>query len=358
MIQGYYIQRPTQYVDELKFTYLDIKEQGQKEKRKSLNDIQLISKEIIKLETLKVNDEIKVVFEKFQDKLSYNFFPVVDSTGYPLGIVHEKTIKYYAYSPYGKDLLLNKSVIKSLNDFITDCPIVDIRTKQDKILEIFVKYPESEGIIITENLKYIGFLTAKSLLNIINEKNLNYARETNPLTKLPGNILINEYIFESNEKRNFYHYFLYFDIDNFKPFNDKFGFRQGDRIIVLFAELLKKVYHGYGFIGHIGGDDFFIGLIKNVETRKEILLQAKDLIDRFSYEISQFYSNEEIMNGYYISKDRNGELKKFDLLSVSIAIVEICKDAVDISQDDISSKLASLKKEAKNSKEKIAFLLK
>jgi GGDEF domain-containing protein len=123
-------------------------------------------------------------------------------------------------------------------------------------------------------------------------------------------------------------------------------------------ELLKKVYHGYGFIGHIGGDDFFIGLIKNVETRKEILLQAKDLIDRFSYEISQFYSNEEIMNGYYISKDRNGELKKFDLLSVSIAIVEICKDAVDISQDDISSKLASLKKEAKNSKEKIAFLLK
>ncbi|HPO48719.1 MAG TPA: GGDEF domain-containing protein [Spirochaetota bacterium] len=355
LIQGYFIQKPTKEVADLKYFFDDIKELEQKNKRKKSNDSYLIFKEIIKLDTISVNDGVKILFEKFHDKLSYNFFPVIDTTGYPLGIIREKDTKQYVYSPYGKDLLLNKSMNKSLNKFITICPTLDIKTPQDKILEVFVNNPESEGIIITENTKYVGFLNAKSLLNILNEKNITYARETNPLTKLPGNILINQYILDSFEENEYYYYFIYFDFDNFKPFNDKFGFRQGDRAITLFADILKKSYDKEDFIGHIGGDDFFVGVKKKENAKTEIIVEIKKLIDKFTDGISSFYSKEEFVRGFYSSVDRSGIRKRFALLSVSSAIIEISKNSNNITQDDISLKLAELKKEAKRSRERISF---
>ncbi|OHD07741.1 MAG: hypothetical protein A2086_01240 [Spirochaetes bacterium GWD1_27_9] len=356
LIQGYYVEKPTLDLSKLKYVYEDIKNLESKNKRKILTDEHLILKQIIKLDTINVNDNIKILFEKFHDKLSYNFFPVVDNQGFPLGIIHERNIKKYVYSPYGKDILSNKSVIKSLNTFVNECPIVDIKTSQDKILEIFVNNSDSEGVIITENMKYSGFLNAKSLLNILNEKNLSYARETNPLTKLPGNILINQYILDSLEQKECYNYFIYFDFDNFKPFNDKFGFRQGDRAIMMFADILKKeFFKSHIFIGHIGGDDFFVGLEKSKKNPNEIIFETKTIIEKFIDGVSSFYPKEDLEKGYYISADRNGLKKKFVLLSVSAAIIEIHPSDKKLSQDNISEQLAILKKVAKNSYDRISF---
>ncbi|HOV13864.1 MAG TPA: GGDEF domain-containing protein, partial [Spirochaetota bacterium] len=232
---------------------------------------------------------------------------------------------------------------------------LDIKKPQDKILEIFVNNNESEGVIITENMQYSGFLNAKSLLNILNEKKITYARETNPLTKLPGNILINQYIIDAFENNNFYYYFIYFDFDNFKPFNDKFGFRQGDRAISLFADLLRKFYEPDNFVGHIGGDDFFVGIKSEKGNITEIMAQINNLIEKFTDGVSSFYTKEEFVRGYYTSVDRSSVKKKFSLLSVSAAVLELKVNFLNIYQEDIPSKLADLKKEAKNSKDRTAF---
>lgn len=80
----------------------------------------------------------------------------------------------------------------------------------------------------------------------------------NPLTKLPGNNSIYQYISGLLEETELGHYLVYFDMNNFKAFNDKYGFRQGDRALLKFSEILGR-FSGEFFIAHIGGDDFLRG---------------------------------------------------------------------------------------------------
>ncbi|MDZ7641484.1 MAG: GGDEF domain-containing protein [Desulfurivibrio sp.] len=95
------------------------------------------------------------------------------------------------------------------------------------------------GILVTDNGRYQGFLNANALLKLLSDKNLEEARNQNPLTRLPGNFLINRFISDAlGDLENEYIY-VYFDFDNFKPFNDKYGLRQGDRAILMFADILE-----------------------------------------------------------------------------------------------------------------------
>lgn len=175
LIQGYFIQKPQIEISSLQLFNDNIKILISKRKNISKNE-EMINSEMIVLDTISVDDNIKVIFEKFHENLNYNFFPVLDSNNYPLGILHENKIKSYVYSPYGKELLSNKSFNNSINKFLTFCPVADINTSQEAFLEIFVNNPDSQGILITKELEYVGFLNAKSLLNMINQKNLSYAR--------------------------------------------------------------------------------------------------------------------------------------------------------------------------------------
>jgi EAL domain-containing protein (putative c-di-GMP-specific phosphodiesterase class I)/GGDEF domain-containing protein len=348
LIQGYFIQKPTCNIQELAYTYPHIKQSDLEGKNGDSRDVELITREIIKLETIDVYDDIRILFDKFHNNLQFDFFPVLDKSRVPLGIIHEKNIKKYVYSPYGKDLLLNKSVTTSLRRFISRCPVIDINTPQEKILEIYLNNPDSEGVIITKAQHYFGFLTAKSLLNIINEKNLSLAREINPLTKLPGNILINQYIIDSYNNLDKYYYMIYYDFNDFKPFNDKLGFGKGDQAIKLFADILKNAYHsGDSFIGHIGGDDFFIGRKRDCPSLQEELQLAKKVINQFAYSIRIFHSGEELRKGFYIAKDRYGKNRRLHLLTACAAVLEIAAGGRDFSSEELTLKLSQLKKEAK-----------
>jgi GGDEF domain-containing protein len=318
------------------------------------SEIELISKQIIKLDTVGIDEKLSVLISKFQKQCLYTFFPVIDTCGYPLGIIHEKSIKPFIYSPYGQDLLKYKSIVESIENIMTKCPVIDVTTRQEKILEIFVNNPESEGVIIVEENRYIGFLTAKSLLHIINEKNISEARELNPLSKLPGNILINRYISKVYARRKSVFYIIYFDFDYFKPFNDRFGFRQGDRAIIVFCEILKKKFHRKNcFIGHIGGDDFFLGIELNMNNVEKVYKTVEIVLDKFSSTVSAFYSSEEKENGYYVSKDRNGNSARFNFLTATAVIMELGRGKRKISREQLVFKLAELKKEAKFSKNRI-----
>ncbi|MEZ0323873.1 MAG: GGDEF domain-containing protein [Hydrogenothermaceae bacterium] len=192
---------------------------------------------------------------------------------------------------------------------------------------------------------------------VIHKVKLYEAINTNPLTGLPGNMKIKEYI-DKNLMKDVDLVLIYFDFDNFKPFNDKYGFRVGDRVIQLFSNiitstLLNKNY----FVGHIGGDDFFAA--KTNYNLDEVISDVKHVVESFKKQVVSFYDKEDISNGYMVSKDRDGNLKHFKLMSVSAAILCIDKKFLKISKHNlhISEILADLKKSAKVSGISLACII-
>jgi diguanylate cyclase (GGDEF)-like protein len=207
-----------------------------------------------------------------------------------------------------------------------------------------------------DNLKYKGFLNARSLLKVLNEKNLAIARDQNPLTKLPGNTLIHKCVSEAMLETNTPYFFVYFDFDNFKPYNDTYGFRQGDRVILLFSELLKsRAINLYGFAGHIGGDDFFM-VVKGSDLNK-VYSTVQKLVKRFKNDVTSFYDSEAIGKGYILAKDRDGKEVRFPLMTASAVILELPSPRSCVcSVEEIGKKMADKKKSAKINAKKICVI--
>jgi len=200
-----------------------------------------------------VDSHINEVYELLREDKKIYFVPVLARDLTPIGIIKDADIKSYIYSNYGKSLLYNITQ-GSLKNIVSHCGRADINDPLEKILKIYAFDDDNDAILITQDEKYIGYLSSKVLLDIVNEKNIVDAKDQNPLTGLSGNRIINEFVanaMESKEKVMM----AYFDFDNFKPFNDYYGFRKGDRAITLFADILKS---SVGFdeclIGHVGGD--------------------------------------------------------------------------------------------------------
>ena len=349
-VQGYLIQEPQLDSSRMSYIYEQVPAFSRAERRRRNSDHSIITDQMEFIRPIRIGGtNMMEVFEAFRIHKSQTFIPVINEKNEPLGLIMEKDLKEYAYSRYGKDLLLNTGLSKTLHDFISRCPVADAYRDLEEILDIYALDERSEGVILTSGGRYMGFMSAQALLKALNEKNIAIARDQNPLTKLPGNTLINAFIAESLCDLDHDYVYLYFDFDNFKPFNDVYGFRVGDRALLLFADLLKSSANGSTFIGHIGGDDFFAGILLSEKNREHILHRTQLLIQRFSEDIMAFYSPQDRGNGYLNGVDRDGTLQRFPLLSVSAAILYLPKNHGALSLEDISQRMASLKKEAKHS---------
>lgn len=352
LIQGSIVQEPTSDFDKLLQNYKYIEELHATDRRKN-GDLFSIQEQMESISPIYIKDEMADVLEKFRTNKNTTFLPLLNEHNEPIGIVREQDLKDYVYSSYGTALLRNKSAIKNAEHFLTTISTADIHMTIEKILEIYSQGDNGAGVIITQDSKYIGFLTSKALLKALNDKNLSYARDQNPLSKLPGNKKIDEFIELSIEKLGVTSsiYMAYLDFDNFKPFNDKYGFRNGDRAILLFADIVKKLEQKEYFVGHIGGDDFFIGSNKDEEfiIFYEIV---RYVIEKFQEDAESFYSKEDRASGCVIMSDRDGNKRSFPLLGISAAIMNIShskSESVLSNMDDIFS---ILKKSAKKSPNK------
>jgi len=347
LIQGYLIQKPTMDEYDIKLKYDYIESLYADDKRYSPKFNNNLKSEMILVPPLKINSTLVDVLTYFQNS-SYDFVPIIDSNFVPAGVILEKDLREYIYSPFGRDLLTSKLHNISLNQFIRKTPTIDIRSKVEDALSLIVQY-SSEGIFVTNDMSYLGFITNSAILKILNDLRLKQAFETNPLTGLPGNTQISEIINSSLNDNERYNYLVYFDFDNFKPFNDRFGFRIGDRAILAFTNVLKKIKTDDNiFIGHVGGDDFFMS-VKTEESNPYLIISLFEKIKKeFEEFATSFYSLDEIVNRSYKSINRDGNEKIFPLLSVSAAILELPIGVCNISEIELSKVIADLKKIAKN----------
>lgn len=202
----------------------------------------------------------------------------------------------------------------------------------------------NQDIIITREGKFAGIVPVKKLLEKISEIRQENALFANSLTGLPGNIIIEREL-KTRIAREEEFAFIFVDLDHFKEYNDKYGFEKGDMIIKMTAHILteavERVGSKYDFIGHIGGDDFV--LITSIDSVDDI---CKNIIASFDKGILSYYTHEDINNGYIVSSDRQGNITKIPIMSISIAVVEN-KNNFN-SHLEISEKAAELKKYAKS----------
>ncbi|MDN5114538.1 GGDEF domain-containing protein [Aliarcobacter butzleri] len=352
-IQGYLVQKPTTNIDKIEKIYKNIYSLISEDKRASQNNF-IDEKFIENILPLNENTSLYDLFLHFKENTKSHFVPITDEFGNFLGIIYESDIKKISYSQYGLSLAQNRTFSSTLLKYIKPALSVEISWGIDKILEIYnLNSNNSLGIFITSSDKYIGFINLNSLLTLSYKRNIEIATNQNPLTKLPGNNQIEKFIdksFKKNQKD--ITHIIYFDFNDFKPFNDIYGFRQGDRAILIFSELLQKRYSKDSFIAHIGGDDFFVGL-KN-KDKEDVFELTSNIQDEFRNSAKNIYSKEDKKNGFIISKDRFNEKRRFELLSVSAAIIEINSKS-DISNFD--NTLNIVKKASKNSKKPIYSVL-
>jgi len=233
---------------------------------------------------------------------------------------------------------------------VSSFAIVPIIVQEDAAGSIFVGNGLYYDKIDEQDLEFLSILseqTAVAVGNIYLYQETINALDANPLTKLPGNISINERLRNCIEKDSPFAV-CYVDIDEFKAFNDRYGFEAGDKAICQTADILTNAVKSRGnpqdFVGHIGGDDFIL-----VTTPDKVEHLCEEIIRNFDHCAPSLYTSQDREKGYIISKDRQGRIRKFSLMTISIAVISnTYKKIVHVAQ--ISELGAELKEYAKSLK--------
>ncbi len=170
--------------------------------------------------------------------------------------------------------------------------------------------------------------------------------EANPLTRLPGNVTIEKEIIQKIKTQAPFAV-LYLDLNEFKAYNDIYGFVKGDDVIRETARLVvSEAESQSGFVGHIGGDDFVV--ITMPELAEPM---CKRILAAFDAKSPEFYTEEDRARGFVSSKNRKGEVTQFPLLSMSIGVVTSQVRKIT-SIGEVSKIGAEMKHFAKEHKEK------
>jgi diguanylate cyclase (GGDEF)-like protein len=143
--------------------------------------------------------------------------------------------------------------------------------------------------------------------------------DTSPLTHLPGGIAIENVLKKRIDSGNLFAFCLV-DLDNFKAYNDNYGYARGNQVIkntaLIIEEAVKKHGTEESFYGHIGGDDFVV--LCSIDHYVKI---CEFIIDRFDQTVGKFYDSKDLKSGFILRKTRRGVEEKFPIMTISIGVV-------------------------------------
>ena len=214
-------------------------------------------------------------------------------------------------------------------------PIIIVSSNKDTRHIVEILRNEVELYLEQPIDKDILYYNIKNLMRLLNSN-----RMVSPLTGLPGNVQIQaEMKKRLSNKREFA--MLYVDLDNFKAYNDTYGFSNGDEIIKYTAKVIQdnvlKDDNERNFVGHIGGDDF-IAITENEDYEKI----SQSIIAEFDSGLSKFFNKEDLERGYLEVENRKGIMEQYPLTSISIGVVDVAvgrfKNTLEIGEAGASVK--------------------
>lgn len=199
----------------------------------------------------------------------------------------------------------------------------------------------ADGFIVTENGRYAGLGTGDQLVRSVMETRIEAARHANPLTFLPGNIPISQHI-ERLLAAKAPFVACYADLNNFKPFNDQYGYWRGDEMIRLVARLGQAHCDPLrDFVGHVGGDDFII-LYQSADWE----CQCQRIVDDFALAAVELFDLPAREAGGIEAEDRHGVHRFFPLTTISIGAVKVTP-GLFCNAEQVASEAARAKHDAK-----------
>lgn len=259
----------------------------------------------------------KILREIFKENKDYNITKVT-TAGLEIALKNiPSLIIVNEDSVNGESVSICQKIKENEDNTIT--PIIVITSEKDhdhklEMLELGV----SHYIKVPVDNDYL-YCTINNILNLL------YAnRKVSPLTGLPGNVQIQAEM-KKRLLNNDEFAMMYFDLDNFKAYNDVYGFIKGDEIIKFTAKVIQKNVHTNEdencFVGHIGGDDF-IAIVAN----KDCEAICQNIIADFDSHLERYFTEEDYNRGYLEVVNRKGIVEQFALTSISIGVVEVKKN--------------------------------
>jgi diguanylate cyclase (GGDEF) domain len=340
--QGYFLQKPSETMQEIRSEVRNILLEANSRKNHMFGgNVSNIYIENIcaSTPTISPHENVESVFERFRHDSGAFGFCVVEN-GEVLGVVTKTRLVLQLSGRYGFSLNQKKPISLLMDrDFLA----VDHQTPIDAVSRFAMSRPPEklyDFIVVTRENQYLGTVTIKDLLQKTTEIEVVNAKYQNPLSGLPGNLIIEQKMRQCVSENQPY-CVIYFDIDNFKAYNDVYGFENGDRIIKLLADLITDSLPAGQFAGHIGGDDFVV-MLDNYEAA----WLCGTIIREFDKKVLQYYNPQDIKNGYIIAEDRHGAIEKFPLISLSIAGVSN-KSRTFANTYELTEELAKIKKKSK-----------
>jgi EAL domain-containing protein (putative c-di-GMP-specific phosphodiesterase class I)/GGDEF domain-containing protein len=194
-------------------------------------------------------------------------------------------------------------------------------------------------VVVDDQELFLGTVTMKQIIARAGELEVERAMSCNPLSGLPGNRHIQNWIEEARQGDSFT--LVYGDLDRFKEYNDRHGFLKGDELINLTASILREGLEAFpqgSRLGHVGGDDFVCVCPGTVSP-----LALESICSLFDERKLVFFAPEERTAGYYEAENRRGEKCVVPLVTLSLAVIESDRIAPETHPGKIAEIAASLK---------------
>lgn len=265
---------------------------------------------------------------------------VVDA-GRPVGLINRAQFLNEYSKLYFREVWGRKSCMMHAN---REPRLVERNHKIEELLGILTSDDQrylSEGFIVTENGRYAGLGTGDQLVRSVTETRIEAARHANPLTFLPGNVPISQHIQRLlNSGAAFVA--CYADLNNFKPFNDQYGYWRGDEMIRLLARvILSHCDTQRDFVGHVGGDDFLI-LFQSIDWH----MRCVRIVDSLAAGALELFDPQAREAGGIHTDDRHGVLRFFPCTTLSIGAV-VADPGHFLKAEDVATGAAEAKHHAK-----------
>lgn len=223
------------------------------------------------------------------------------------------------------------------SDYATSFIPVIMLTSQDQIHNKVIGLDKGADDYV---IKTVDPLELKARIEMVIRRTQEQSN-ANPLTKLPGNVVIERVVRQRLTSGNLFAV-CYADLDNFKAYNDKYGYEAGDRVIQHTARLLMQAVRQAGnpddFVGHIGGDDF---VLVTTPDRDDAI--CSEIVSVFDKTIPEFYDEEDRESQCIQVENRSGVMERFPIMSITIAVVSNVSDRFETSHV-IAERAAELKK--------------